>query len=605
MGNVLKKNKPMICRVLQSFLTTWALMKAFRMESGNIFTIICFLLVYLFFKKAEEIIEQSKAGMDIKRNPVPYILAFTFTMFYLLVEYKRYVELLSNKGFRAGVLLIVFLGYLFLFYKLLLFVFAYSCDKEKTLNFILREKGDESDKGESFFARHMAMCAFLLCMICWLPYFLYEFPGIMTPDSINQFEQVLGVIPYSNHHPFVHIMLFKLIYDVAYLITKDMVFAVACYTFLQMCLLAGSIAYLIDTLWKCGVKKWILMIITLCFALVPYHAVFSVTIWKDIPFAAAVLIFGCSILRWLQGIGKRVGNLILFYIAGVIICLFRSNGWYGFLVCIPFLLWFLKSEKKQYYPVLLGIVISAAVVKYPVMNSLQVEQPDFIESVCIPMQQITAVVCNDRELSDTQRNLIEKVVDLTYIKDLYNPGFADNIKELVRAGNQEYLVAHKSDYFKLWLELGLKYPGDYLNAYVAQTYGYFYPDFFYSVAEAEGVSATNLGVSGRPLIGGPLVIKTKEIAIKLGGMVPIYGTMWSMGVSTWILLICMGTVMIRKEYEKLVCYLPGFLLLLTVLIATPVAWEFRYVYFLIVSMPFYVMTAVLPEKTRNTKTQEV
>ena len=228
------------------------------------------------------------------------------------------------------------------------------------------------------------------------------------------------------------------------------------------------------------------------------------------------------------------------------------------------------------------------------MKSCEVEQPDFIESVCIPMQQITAVICNDRALTEEELSLIEHVVDLTYIHELYNPTFADNIKELVRAGNQDYLVSHKKEFFRLWVDLGLRYPGDYLDAYVKQTYGYWYPDSFYLVAEAEGVSATDLGVSHTPLIGGPLVVKGKEIAVKLGGILPLYGTLWSMGVAFWILLFCIGTVILRREYQKLPCFLPGLALLFTVLIATPVATEFRYVYFLVFCLPFYLTAAVLP-----------
>ena len=230
------------------------------------------------------------------------------------------------------------------------------------------------------------------------------------------------------------------------------------------------------------------------------------------------------------------------------------------------------------------------------MSAFDVQQPDFIESVCIPMQQITAVICNDRYLSVEERALIEEVVDLTYIHDLYNPTFADNIKELVRAGNQDYLVSHKTEFLKLWIDLGLRYPGDYLTAYVDQTYGYWYPDSFYLVAEAEGVSATDLGISHTPLIGGPLVIKAKEIAVKLGSMVPIYGTLWSMGVAGWVLLFSISVTIIRRDYHKLICYLPGITLLLSVLAATPVATEFRYVYFLVLCLPFYLITAILPDE---------
>ena len=236
-------------------------------------------------------------------------------------------------------------------------------------------------------------------------------------------------------------------------------------------------------------------------------------------------------------------------------------------------------------------------MKYPVMNAFHVTQPDLIESLAIPTQQIAAVLCKDRPLADEQLDLIEQVVDLTYIKELYNPYYADNIKELVRAGNQAYLAAHKKEFLQLWLELLITYPGDFLTAYIHQTYGYWYPDSFYLVAEAEGVSATSLGVSHTPLIRGPIVIKAKEIAIKLGGMLPVYGTLWSMGVICWIFIFCMGNAFVRDEKWKLILYLPSAALLLTVLIATPVATEFRYVYFLVFGLPFYLSCALIQKTT--------
>ena len=51
----------------------------------------------------------------------------------------------------------------------------------------------------------------------------------------------------------------------------------------------------------------------------------------------------------------------------------------------------------------------------------------------------------------------------------------------------------------------------------------------------------------------------------------------------------------RNEKAKLIYYLPSLALYLTVMIATPVATEFRYVYFMIFSLPFYLMVVVLQE----------
>lgn len=601
-------NKPdrlLLLHLFQSFVTTWALMKASRMEPGNILTFVFYLLVFFFYRHVNR-------RMDLLQvsNRVALFTAVIYTALYMLVDYPRYIELLTSPLYRFVVLAVIFSGFVCLFYYLLHFLYSYACNRKRLYRALLTryQNVPYSYEGRyprisacfSAFAnlirRHTALCAFLCCLLCWFPYYLYQYPGIMTPDSINQFEQILGVIPWSNHHPWVHTLVFGFFYHAGYALTKNMVTAVSVYTFFQMCLLAGSVAYFISTLRSHRIRPFVLLLIMAFYSLIPYHAVFSVTIWKDIPFAAAVLLFSCALLR--LSVQNRIclKNVLVLFITSVMICLFRSNGWYAFLLALPFLLFAFRRRAKAVYPPLLAALLLAVIVKYPVMNACNVQQPDFIESVCIPMQQIAAVICNDRQLTEEELALIEEVVDLTYIHELYNPTFADNIKELVRAGNQDYLTAHKSEFLKLWIDLGLRYPGDYLTAYVDQTYGYWYPDSFYLVAEAEGVSATDLGVSHTPLIGGPLVIKGKEIAVKLGSMVPIYGTLWSMGVACWILLFSISVTVIRRDRHKLICYLPGLALLLSVLAATPVATEFRYVYFLVLCLPFYLITAILPDE---------
>lgn len=579
-----------ILNIIESFFTAWAFMKAGRMEPGNILVGIFFLLSFFLYHNVSVKFSAEPSAYGKKVRWHAGGLAVLYTVFYMVVDYPDYIETLTNRGFRLAVLSVVFLGFSICFYKLLLMFFSWSSNRE-LLDKILYEP----EEGRKI--RRLPLYCFLFCLLCWLPYYLYQYPGIMTPDSINQLEQVLGMIAYSNHHPFVHTMLFSLFYHIGFAVTSDMVTAVSVYTFVQMCFLAFSVCYMIKTLELFHIRKEILILITLFYALVPYHAVFSVTVWKDIPFAAVVLLFSCSMLRMARKTG--VPELMMFVFSGVMICLLRSNGWYGFLFCLPFLLICYRKKAKIMFPAIAGIVCATVIVKYPVMNSLNVIQPDLIESLSIPAQQIAAVLCNDRELSEEQWELVDHVIDTTYIKQLYNPAFADNMKELVRAGDQEYLAEHKGEYLKLWVSLGMAYPADYLKAYIDQTYGYWYPDSFYPVAEGEGVSATDLGVSHTPLIGGPFVIKVKEISLKLGGMLPVYGLLWSMGVAFHILLLCMGIVLVRDEKAKLICFLPSFALYLTVMAATPVATDFRYVYFMVFALPFYLMTAVVDVRKRE------
>ena len=585
--------------VIESFFSCWALMKLGRFESGNIVTGIFFIMsCYLFYH-----INVTLAKKEYTRlhQQVSFLLAFFFTIFYVGVDYVNYISGLTNHLFQAIILGAVSLGLFTLLYKLILLLYSYTTDVSHCTAFLqglhVHSLSDTRfhllHKLTSFVKKHPFCFATGFCMLCWMPYFLYEYPGIMTPDSINQFEQVLGVIPYSNHHPWVHTLLIKLFYDIGSLFTDDMVVAISFYTFFQMLTMACIVGYFIATLIKLKVRSGICIAFVLFYALVPFHAVFVVTLWKDVLFAGGVLLFTTTLLRLTRFTTR--GDFLLYFVAGVMLCLLRSNGWYAFLVTLPFLLYYFRKQWKVMVPVQLGILLLALLVKYPIMNACQVEQPDFIESLSIPTQQIAAVICNDRELTQEQWNLVHHVIDTTYIKELYDATFADNMKELVRAGHQEYLVAHKAEYLQLWLQLLVRYPFDYLKAYTYQTFGYWYPDSFYKVADIDGISGSDLGISHTPLIGGPLVIKAKEISIKLGSMIPLYSLLWSMGVLLWVFLLCIGNSWIRKERLKLIFYLPGFMIMLTVLIATPVATEFRYVYFLVYTLPLYLVVSLLPK----------
>lgn len=592
------RNLTLLIHTTESFFTSWALMKAARLEPGNIFSGLFFLLSFFFYRRIHHRVAGQSFLDTSESRWVRAVLSALFSLLYMAVDSHHYIENLTNRLFQAIILLAVFSGFFILIYQLLTLLFSFWGDKEAA-DRLLSVSEISSDKKHTIpvafllnlYKNHSPLCSFFLCMLGWLPYFLYQYPGIMTPDSINQLEQVLSRIPYSNHHPLAHTLLIKLFYNIGDIFTYDPVVAFSFYTFFQMCFMAFAVAYFVKTLQLFGIKPLISFIITLFYALVPYHGVYSITIWKDVMFAGGILLLNCTLLRFLKEV--RSGTVIMFIFTCIMMCLFRSNGFYGFLLCVPFFLWFFRKKAKVFFPAVLGALLAVIIIRYPVMNSAHVIQSDLIESLSIPTQQIAAVICNDRKLSPEQLYLIENVIDLTYIKDLYNPVFADNMKELVRAGNQSYLASHKGEFLKLWIKLGLTYPGDYLKAYIDQTYGYWYPDSFYAVAEAEGISATYLDISHTPLIRGPFVVKAKEIAIKLGDMLPIYSLLWSMGVIFWIFMFCIGNVFIRKEKAKLICYLPSFALYLTVLIATPVATEFRYVYFMVFSLPFYIITSLL------------
>lgn len=582
------KTKEIKC-IFASFFSTWALTKAGSFESESVLTLVFFGLCYCFFGYARGLLAQENRKKRIQW--MAGILAGIFTVLVLLAKGEGYVEELSAPLFRIGILLAVAIGFWCLFFEMLCVVFCWGCHMDKLYQKFCCPK---SWQGAQFYKNHFFFCSFLICILCWLPYFLYHFPGIMTPDSVNQMEQATGLIPYSNHHPWAHTLVMQLFYTVGYALTGSRVIAMGCYTLLQMVVLALSVSYFANTMKQAGVKRVYCFLVVLSYGLLPFHAVFSVTVWKDIPFAAGILLLLTAL--WRNQINRHWSNYVALGLGAIVMCLFRSNGWYAFLLCFPFFLWRYWKEDRRVVLTLTGVLAVAALVRGPMMSKFDVEGPDFVESLSIPVQQVASVLYNGRELTLEQEELIHRVADVTYVKQMYVPSFADNMKELVRAGHPEYLEAHKRDYFRLWVELGIAYPGDYLHAYIEQTRGYWEPDSFYRVAEAEGIVESELGIYSMPLIGGPVIVKAKELALKLESVIPIYGMLWSMGTTFWIFLVALSCVLIRGEKRKLIYFLPCLVLWGTVMIATPVSAEFRYVYFLILCLPFYLVQMIIRER---------
>ena len=128
-----KLNLTLLLHLFQSFLTTWALMKASRMEPGNILTFVFFLLSFFFYRHVSrrlderhplflqgELIENGAADTSILHDDkvtdhVALITSVIFTLLYMLVDYPYYIELLTSRLYRFIILTVVFTGFVTLF----------------------------------------------------------------------------------------------------------------------------------------------------------------------------------------------------------------------------------------------------------------------------------------------------------------------------------------------------------------------------------------------------------------------------------------------------------------------------------------------------------
>ncbi len=596
---------------IQSYLAAWALIRLWNLSLGSLLTVILWLLLFLFFRAVHRLPGSTGASLpdssltahalpspDISQSQWPRLfsdrfrlwtclLSLLFSLFCLMARHQILTGGLDHRLFQSILLGVSGAGLFLLFFHSLTFLFHHGC--RLTLN------------PETTPIPWLPLAAFLCCLLWWMLYFLTEYPAIMTPDSINQLEQVLGMVPYSNHHPWVHTMLIGLCYRIGTLFFEDVNTALSFFTLFQMCFMASSVSFLIHILQKIKLRNSICMLLTGFYALIPYHGIFAVTIWKDVMFAGNVLFFSSSLLIILLYREATPGRYLLLYtLSGIMMCLFRSNGWYAFLFCLPFFLFFFRSRGRKIL-LLHGIILAVLlIIKIPVMNTFQVTQPDFAESISIPLQQTARVIYEEKALTQEEWDTIHRVMDTTYLKELYAPGFADNMKELLRAGDLDYLTSHKGEYLRLWLTLGLRYPLTYFQAYIDQTIGYWYPDQESQAGRVGGIIPNETGAFHQPLLTGKGIIKFREILLKLDELIPVYSLLSSMGAMCWLFLGSIVLMILKRKSELLILYLPGAAILLTLWIATPVSSEFRYAYWLAQTLPLYLLLPFLPVKRQLT-----
>lgn len=429
----------------------------------------------------------------------------------------------------------------------------------------------------------------LIMLIMWLPFLLYLYPGVLTEDSEWQLLQATGKTELTNHHPVVHTMIIKLTFGLGqWLFNGDDTKAVLVYSITQQIFLAGCFAYLIETLYSFKVKK-VFLIASLLFYCIPvYHGMYSVTMWKDIWFGGITAALIALILRLLSKSGKfrlSVIEAVLLFVLSVGMSLMRSNGIYAFmLLLLAGIIVFFKRNKATVV-IMSAALITAFIIKGPVYTAMGVKPVDLIESLSIPVQQISAVASQPNNLTPEQTELLENVVDIDRIADTYEPVISDPIKSIIREkDNQDYIAEHKEDFLKLWISLGLSYPDIYLKAYVNQTCGYWYPDVQYWIATTNGLSSS-IDIKNSPKTGALTGFMDNYCFSYIE--TPFFGLFSSIGLGVWVLIFMAGAAIKKHGAAAALIYIPVVGVWLTLLIATPVYSEFRYIYCLFTALPLF------------------
>lgn len=314
MPNRLFDNK---LNILAAFLGCWALQLALGITVRNPLTVVFFVILLLLGNLWDT------KGKERHKYVTVLCLALSGAIAVALsiTLYERAASGFNSSVFKALSIAVLFLGF-FSIALLAIGTLPTHHTREKT---VVQEQ-------ESINPLILIIIVMAICLICWLPYFLYEFPGIMTADSLVQYDQIYGTEPVSNHHPIVHTLLIKIFTGLGLWLTGNKTISIAFYTAFQMIFMAFCCGVSI-----CHIKEKRLKIFATCFyALVPFNGVFVVTIWKDVIFAGVTILLVCKVIDLKNPDKARLADWILFTIYSVFFALLRSNALYALVVWMPF-----------------------------------------------------------------------------------------------------------------------------------------------------------------------------------------------------------------------------------------------------------------------------
>lgn len=421
--------------------------------------------------------------------------------------------------------------------------------------------------------------------------FFARYPGVLTTDSLTTLQQLLGDEAYNNMMPFWHTMTVKVFVELGLLLFGDINAAVALFHAAQILFLAACFGYALMTLYQIGVPKWALAAFFLIFAVQPYNIAYSVTLWKDIPFAGAVLLFITALYRILKSVGRKSYGPLVLGAAGM--SLWRTNGMLAFGVTFLVLALLLRKSQPRLLKVMLGVLVGCWFLMYPFLTLLGIGQTHFVEVLSVPLQQIARVITQGRTLTPEQTDLLGQILILDRVTQVYDPLTVDPIKyEAFQYGNQEYFLNHLWEYLKLYLQLGLAYPADYLKAWIDETKGYWNGGYFFWIY-TKGVHENVYGLVAS--YGSNSIASLYAALFRYVEKLEILQPFTSIGLQVWAIVSCTLVNALKKRRELLLG-IPLVVLAAGLWIGTPVYAEFRYAYPFFLAAPFLIAVTVWEKK---------
>ena len=128
----------------------------------------------------------------------------------------------------------------------------------------------------------------------------------------------------------------------------------------------------------------------------------------------------------------------------------------------------------------------------PVFHAIGIEKQSFAEAASVPLQQVGYVLWEGKEFEAEDMEFLEALMPVEKVKEVYQPGYTDPYK-FDEAFDDTFLNENVGAFLSVWSRGLTKYFGEYVEAYLHQTAGYWHYGETNSVC-TQGITENTLGV---------------------------------------------------------------------------------------------------------------
>ena len=455
--------------------------------------------------------------------------------------------------------------------------------------------GDATVTRRDFLFNYLSMIALSI------PVMLAEYPGFFVYDAQDELNEVL-TRSFTTHHPLLHVLLLGGVIALFHKISGSWNVGIFAYIFLQMLVITAIFAYVVTYLQRRGIGKRSRILWVLYYGLFPTIVMYTLCSCKDGLFSALLLLLTVFLVHLVSNPEAFISDkkkVAAFVLTAVLMPMFRHNGFYAYLVFIPFaLIYFRKSLK----PMLIGMLV-APVVLYLALSGLlsaacHTKGTHHQEMLTVPIMQLARVYAYENDtLSAQEKELIESYIPKNNL-DKYTPRVSDLVKVDF---NNELYEQNSADFWRVWKAQLVKHPVAYINAWLLTSYGYWYPPAIINVYKGNTVysftyeDSSYFGYEVEPpgerksLI--PAIDKLYRY-LSIGSFqqdAPVLHLFFGPGLYVFIYMFVFAYRLYKKRFGNILPFMPMILTFCTVLLGP--TYLIRYVLYLWLCLPLLVVTA--------------